>query len=191
MNTPRTDAEALKWGPYEGVPSVILPVHFARQLETELAAAQERIKAMEVNDARWRKARTIFSIEDIERAEYEMRGGHPQEEENLKADAAIDASIAASAQVNAEPKPLMQCSCGEPWTLNVVHRNPEPCFYWQAAPASDTSAPDAGQVAVPVEPTQEMLDAAQMYDYQTPPHLRSHSGLFQAMLRAAGSRQDG
>lgn len=48
----------------------------------------------------------------------------------------------AAEQVNAEvPKPLMQCSCGEPWTLNVVHRNPEPCFYWQAAPASDTSAP--------------------------------------------------
>ena len=40
-DTPRTDTEALKWGPYEGVPNVVIPVHFARDLERELRAMQE------------------------------------------------------------------------------------------------------------------------------------------------------
>ena len=40
-DTPRTDAEALKWGPYEGVPNVVIPAHFARDLERELTAMQE------------------------------------------------------------------------------------------------------------------------------------------------------
>lgn len=40
--------------------------------------------------ARWRKARTIFSIENIEHLAEEMRGSHISEDECLKADAAID-----------------------------------------------------------------------------------------------------
>ena len=41
---------------------------------------------------RWRKARTIFSIEDIERAVRDMDGSAVSEEENAKADAAIAAT---------------------------------------------------------------------------------------------------
>lgn len=45
-----------------------------------------------VRDAeRWRKARRIFAVEDIEKAAEEMRGFTSTEEENRKADAAIDA----------------------------------------------------------------------------------------------------
>ena len=40
---------------------------------------------------RWQKARCIFAVEDIERAAEEMKGSAFTEEENLKADAAIDA----------------------------------------------------------------------------------------------------
>lgn len=40
-DTPRTDAEALKWGPHEGVPNVVIPAYFARQLERELASAHD------------------------------------------------------------------------------------------------------------------------------------------------------
>ncbi len=53
--------------------------------------ALEYLKCRE-DAERWRKARTIFSIEDIERANLELRGNCPTEEENLKADAAIDAA---------------------------------------------------------------------------------------------------
>lgn len=45
---------------------------------------------LEWDAARWRFARTIFSIEDIERTVEDMRGSEPTEEENAKADAAID-----------------------------------------------------------------------------------------------------
>lgn len=66
-------------------------------LETGLARAQERIRELEKNDARWRKAREIFSIEDIERADREMRetGSTATEEENVKADTAIDRAMEA------------------------------------------------------------------------------------------------
>ncbi len=40
-DTPRADAEALKWGPYEGQMNIVLPTSFARQLERELAAVSE------------------------------------------------------------------------------------------------------------------------------------------------------
>ena len=42
---------------------------------------------------RWRIARTIFSVEDIERAVRDMEGSAVLEEENAKADAAIDAAM--------------------------------------------------------------------------------------------------
>jgi len=42
--------------------------------------------------ARWRKARMIFAVEDIERADAEMAGFTATKEENEKADAAIDAA---------------------------------------------------------------------------------------------------
>lgn len=45
-----------------------------------------------VRDAeRWQKARRIFAVEDINRAADEMRGFESTEEENAKADSAIDA----------------------------------------------------------------------------------------------------
>lgn len=47
----------------------------------------------ERDGSRWRFARTIFSIEDIEWAVEEMRGSDHLEEENVKADAAIDAAM--------------------------------------------------------------------------------------------------
>ncbi len=56
------------------------------QLERTLRESQKDAE-------RWRKARTIFSIEDIERAVDDMRGCVPDEAENLKADAAIDAAL--------------------------------------------------------------------------------------------------
>ena len=39
-DTPRTDAEALKWGPHDGVMNVVVPAYFARELERELSAAK-------------------------------------------------------------------------------------------------------------------------------------------------------
>lgn len=45
--TPRTDAEALKWGPHEGVMNVVIPASFARTLELELQAAQGRVEELE------------------------------------------------------------------------------------------------------------------------------------------------
>ena len=52
---------------------------------------QHEIEALRKDAERWRKARRIFACEDIERAADEMRGGDCLEEENVKADAAIDA----------------------------------------------------------------------------------------------------
>ena len=64
-----------------------------------IKSAERRAAESEVNDRRWRKAREIFSIEDIERADREMRetGSIATEEENVKADAAIDAALASEA----------------------------------------------------------------------------------------------
>ena len=46
-----------------------------------------------IKDAkRWRKARMILAVEDIERADAEMAGFTATAEENEKADAAIDAA---------------------------------------------------------------------------------------------------
>lgn len=54
--------------------------------------AEEQVREDYVKDAeRWRKARRIFAVEDIERAAEEMKGFTATEEENKKADAAIDA----------------------------------------------------------------------------------------------------
>ncbi len=54
--------------------------------------SKEELARLREDAARWRKARTIFSIEDVERADRDMRktGSVPSEEENIKADAAID-----------------------------------------------------------------------------------------------------
>lgn len=48
------------------------------------------LMALSKNAQRWRKARELFSIEDIERAVDAMRGCVPDEAQNLKADSAID-----------------------------------------------------------------------------------------------------
>ena len=51
-DTPRTDAEALKWGPHEGVMNVVLPAHFARALERENAKLREgALKAIRCMDS--------------------------------------------------------------------------------------------------------------------------------------------
>ena len=52
---------------------------------------QARREADRRDAKRWRKARRIFAVEDIERAAEEMHGFESTEEENAKADAAIDA----------------------------------------------------------------------------------------------------
>lgn len=45
--TPRTDAEALKWGPYEGQMNIVIPAEFARQLEREVNALHAQIRLMD------------------------------------------------------------------------------------------------------------------------------------------------
>lgn len=47
LPTPLTDAEALKWGPYEGVMNVVLPADFARSLERSLIESQARVEGLE------------------------------------------------------------------------------------------------------------------------------------------------
>ena len=67
----------------------------AERLEQSLATLRAEIKRLEKDAGRWRHARTILSIEDIERAQKDMEDYElsPQESENVKADAAIDAAI--------------------------------------------------------------------------------------------------
>lgn len=63
----------------------------------EIANRREEIEALMKDAGRWRHARMLFSIEDIEgRAEgLQSFGYFAAEEENEKADGAIDAAIAA------------------------------------------------------------------------------------------------
>lgn len=63
-------------------------------IEEVLAVAQYVIK-MGRDAERWRFARTIFAIEDVERVAEEMRGSASTEEENAKADRAIDEAMDA------------------------------------------------------------------------------------------------
>jgi hypothetical protein len=44
---------------------------------------------------RWRFMRNLLAVEDVERLVDDMRGSHPSETESAKADAAVDAAIAA------------------------------------------------------------------------------------------------
>lgn len=44
-DTPRTDTEALKWGPHDDVMNVVIPADFARELERDLGAANRSCDA--------------------------------------------------------------------------------------------------------------------------------------------------
>jgi len=58
-----------------------------------IADLQAENEALRKDAERWRYARKFLSIEDIERWASEMKGHVPSEEENLKADATIDAAM--------------------------------------------------------------------------------------------------
>ena len=108
-DTPRTDEEVeiAKKCPATAHDLWVSAEH-ARRLERELNAAQvfaiqetldaayweARAKAAQRDAERWRKARSIFSIEDIALAAEDARRGVCSEEENRKADAAIDSAMA-------------------------------------------------------------------------------------------------
>lgn len=57
-----------------------------------------QLAAQQADAERWRKARDILAVEDIERAAAEMVGRIPDEDESRKADVAIDAALQAGGE---------------------------------------------------------------------------------------------
>ena len=56
----------------------------------------EQLEASQRDAARWRKARELLSVDEIERCVERAVISIPEEYHNLKADAAIDAAMAAT-----------------------------------------------------------------------------------------------
>ena len=94
-----------------------------------------------------------------------------------------DAVMAALMPLVASPSAPV-CVCGEP-TLGVVHRADGPCYLPErVAPA----AMPAGNVPVPVEPTQAMLDAGHAAAWRRIPScfdMTDAEIVYRAMLAAA------
>lgn len=93
--TPRTDAFEEAHTQFENEVFIGYQAEFCRAIELEASDLRERLAKAETDARRWQKARQIFAVEDIERADREMRetGSVATEQENVKADAAIDAAI--------------------------------------------------------------------------------------------------
>ena len=91
-DTPRTDAEALKWGPREGVKNITVPTYFAEDLERELAEARrdaERYRWLRDCNA-WRSDRSI-TVQERHYVGGRYSGMSAIHSEHL--DAAIDAAM--------------------------------------------------------------------------------------------------